>query len=125
MSIGTQKLIIAGLFTIFGAIVNALIVKYGLPSISKKKARTIKGKGYGKDINISDKSSLFSKINTDKYQLNNIVVTIEGKYINIKAKVISTKPDENFEMEGHIKGKGSYVDGIGYLIMKGHMITQI
>ncbi len=119
MSIGLQEILIAGLFTVLGGIINALIVKYGLPSFTRKKLRIIKGKGFAKDISLCDKSNLFGGDSTDTYQINDAKVTINDSSINLEARVVSTKPNDNFEMIGDIKGVGHYVDGVGYLIYEG------
>ncbi len=103
---------VGGLFTIVGAILGALISKYGLPF--KKQSGITFNEGYAEEYEFLgrhfDGKTLKHNVETT---LNGIQISASEKEVTFQANAVFRK-DSKIISSGVFRGKGPLVNGIAY-----------
>ncbi|MBD3224224.1 MAG: hypothetical protein GF313_05805 [Caldithrix sp.] len=105
-----EKVLIAGLFTLIGAILSGLISRYGLPVFRRKQV--LKCTGTGRDINLKDDVPEFEDNLIYEYNVSDCTIIKTKSKVRIKCHITSKKNGETVTWE--LKGHGQIFDGVAY-----------
>jgi hypothetical protein len=105
-----DKELIAGLFTIVGAIIGGLLSKYGVPSFRYQKI--IKCSGSAKDINLSSIMPELEDNSLYTYDVPDCEIKKSKTSVSVHCHLIAHKNGQSVPWT--LKGNGPLLDGVAY-----------